>query len=280
MAPGAGVGYIDLPIHREKVTHWPLIPGSAFKGVWRNWAESSKKSKAEINLAFGQASDRNSSASNSGALVPTDARIVCLPVRSFQGTFAWCTSPLALSMLHRDLHLAGMNLRVTPPPSLSEDCVHHTENTVLSLDGKIYFEDLDFNANNCATTNGWGHKLAEWVFGEDRPMRQTFIERFVIVPDDVFTFLTETGTEVTTRVKIDDTTKTVVDGQLWSEEALPSETILSGLIACDRVYSKSAEITPQGLLAGFATQPLTLQIGGKATVGRGRVRCTFTHLED
>ena len=31
---GRGVGYIDLPIDRDKVTNWPLIRGSAFKGVW------------------------------------------------------------------------------------------------------------------------------------------------------------------------------------------------------------------------------------------------------
>ncbi len=32
---GRGVGFIDLPIMREKVTSWPLVPGSAVKGVMR-----------------------------------------------------------------------------------------------------------------------------------------------------------------------------------------------------------------------------------------------------
>ena len=31
---GRGVGYIDLPIDRDGVTGWPIIRGSAFKGVW------------------------------------------------------------------------------------------------------------------------------------------------------------------------------------------------------------------------------------------------------
>ena len=35
---GRGVGYIDLPIDRDGVTGWPIIRGSAFKGVWRDWA--------------------------------------------------------------------------------------------------------------------------------------------------------------------------------------------------------------------------------------------------
>ena len=79
------------------------------------------------------------------------------------------------------------------------------------------------------------------------------------------------------RVRIDDDTKTVVDGQLWYEEALPAETILAGLVICDRVYDTKAGITPQALLDGYASAELSLQIGGKATVGRGRVRCIFTN---
>jgi len=33
------------------------------------------------------------------------------------------------------------------------------------------------------------------------------------------------------------------------------------------------------LLDRFATKPLTLQIGGKATVGRGQVRCVFSEVK-
>lgn len=40
---GRGVGYIDLPIDRDGVTRWPIIRGSAFKGVWRDWAPYSRK---------------------------------------------------------------------------------------------------------------------------------------------------------------------------------------------------------------------------------------------
>src|SRR5436309_2259424 len=69
---GRGVGYIDLPIHRDKVTNWPVIPGSAFKGVWRDWAQ---QNKVGIDLAFGRASDNEPNASNSGSLIPTDARL-------------------------------------------------------------------------------------------------------------------------------------------------------------------------------------------------------------
>lgn len=279
---GRGVGYIDLPIQRDKLTGWPLIPGSAFKGVWSDHfraTDDNRRSDARLGLAFGRASDRDANASNAGALVPTDARLVCLPIRSFQGTFAWCTSPLALQMLHRDLELAGMqNLPAVPPP-LTEGAVHRTTATKLEDNGRIFLEDLDFSGKECAVATKWATRLADWVFpgGENQLWRARFTERFAVVPDEVFDFLTETGTEVSTRVRIDDDLKTVQKSQLWNEESLPAETILAGLVYCDRVYSRESNgVTAADLVGQFATKPLSLQIGGKATTGRGRVHCVFT----
>jgi CRISPR-associated protein Cmr4 len=279
---GQGVGYIDLPIHRDKVTGWPLIPGSAFKGVWANHfgaTEDNRRANQKLGLAFGRASDREINASNAGALIPTDARLVCLPVRSFQGTFAWCTSPLALQMLKRDLCLARLSELPPDPPKVTESEVHRTTTTKLEDNGKIFLEDLDFTGKECPATTAWAERLAALLFPaeEDKTWRGRFVERFAVVPDTIFDFLTQTGTEVSARVHIDDDLKTVKDGQLWNEEALPAETILAGLVCCDRVYARDANgVTVADLVREFATGPLLLQIGGKATIGRGRVRCIFT----
>lgn len=282
---GRGVGYIDLPIHRDKVTNWPLIPASAFKGVWADHygaTEDKRRSDQKLRLAFGRASDQTTNVSNAGALIPTDARLVCLPVRSFHGTFAWCTSPLALDMLRRDLSLAGMTDLPPEPPNVADGDVHRTTPTKLEDNGRIFLEDLDFAGSECTVTTIWAERLAGWVFAgdENKSWRDRFVERFAVVPDTISDFLTETGTEVSARVRIDDDRKTVVKRALWNEEALPAETILAGLVACDRVYSGgSNSITAGDLIRDFATDPLLLQIGGKATVGRGRVRCVFTPAE-
>ncbi len=275
---GRGVGYIDLPIQRDAVTNWPLIPGSAFKGVWADHyraSEGERKSRPELRAAFGLASDREPDGSNAGALIPTDARIVCLPVRSFQGTFAWCTSALVLEMLRRDLELAGGN---DPLPSLTRpdaETVLLADDPTLIEGNRVYLEDLDFAAEKTSEVGTWADWIARRVFpDEGSPWREEFRRRFAVLPNEVFDFLTETGTEVTARVRIDDDTKTVADGALWNEEALPAETILAGLIACDRLYVEGVAL--DDLLERFATEPLILQIGGKATVGRGRVRCIFT----
>jgi CRISPR-associated protein Cmr4 len=277
---GRGVGYIDLPIHRDKVTNWPVIPGSAFKGVWADqWRASpdARKNNRELRLAFGMASDEGQNNSNAGALVPTDARIVCLPVRSFQGTFAWCTSRMALHLLHRDLNLAGV-VNLPPPPP---EGALLAANSALREGGRVYLEDLDFDATEDPTADAWAKRLAGWVFPDEGGWRVEFVKRFAVLPDTTFDFLTETGTEVDTRVRIAHDTKTVAEGQLWTGESLPAESILAGIIACDRVYSRDdGGVTGQALLDRYAPvkDPLTLQIGGKATVGRGQVRCVFTPI--
>lgn len=280
---GRGVGYIDLPIHRDKLTNWPVVPGSAFKGVWADHFradETNRRANPQLRVAFGLADDSQTISANSGALMPTDARIVCLPVRSFSGTFAWCTSRMALHLLHRDLELSGFANLPPLPAAVSDGEIYLAQQSALKMTinntDRVYLEELDFTAvENRAGVQDWAQKIAEWVLPLD--WRTDFQGRFAVVSDSVFDFFTEMGTEVNARVRIDDDTKTVADGQLWYEEALPAETILAGLVVCDRVFDTKAGVTPQQLLDAYANTELNLQIGGKATVGRGRVRCIFTN---
>ena len=185
-------------------------------------------------------------------------------------------------MLHRTLTLAGVrDLPQQPAPLPNDETAHVTSGTALREGARVYFEDLDFNAiEDRPEVTAWATQIAGWVFRDDPAWQAEFKKRFAVLPDVVFDFLCETGTEVNTRVKISDDTKTVVGGALWTEESLPAETILCGVVACDRVFGKDGkDVTPSGLLDQFATKSLSLQIGGKATVGRGQVRCVFTRAE-
>jgi CRISPR-associated protein Cmr4 len=103
-----------------------------------------------------------------------------------------------------------------------------------------------------------------------------FKERFAILSDDCFNFLSKTGTEVTAHIRIEDDTKIVAKGALWYEESLPAEAILAGIAWCDRVFGGNG-ITQSKILETYCMKDkLDLQMGGKATVGKGRVRCLFT----
>ena len=285
---GRGVGYIDLPIDRDGITGWPIIRGSSFKGVWADHhraTNEARKLSPLLKAAFGIAGDNDNS--NAGALIPTDAKLVCLPVRSFRGTFAWTTSPLCLQLLNRMATLAGVGNLPGVPGNLLDNHAHlsnETEATSLLKEGSsLYLEDLDLEAKSCATAAAWAKQISCWVFPNDPVWQKHFRQRFVVVSDMVFDFLSQTGTEVHTRVKISDDTKTVERGALWTEESLPTESILAGVIQCERVFlpngTADASITGEQLIADFATKAVTLQIGGKASVGRGQVRCHFSSVD-
>ncbi|VVB63953.1 CRISPR system Cmr endoribonuclease Cmr4 [uncultured archaeon] len=279
---GRGVGFIDMPIMREKVTNWPLVPGSALKGVIRDYfdihREWEKIGSDLFSAAFGKPSDDSNSddTSNAGSLILPDAHIVCLPVRSLYGTFAYTTCPLVLEKLKRDLVAAGYgNFPMVPKPSDME-ALHEPNSRLIPEGQKIFFEDLDFDAKEDKETEEWAELLGTLLFQNDLAWRGLFKERFAIISDDCFNFLTEAGTEVAAHIKIEDKTKIVAKGMLWYEEALPTEAIMAGIAWCDKVFGKNG-IDKKEILDTFCSaSALDLQIGGKATVGKGRVRCQFT----
>lgn len=291
---GKGVGFIDMPIMREKVTNWPLVPGSALKGVMRdhfyNLKEEGKIRHELFDSAFGIASgdsSTNDDTSNAGSLILTDAHIVCLPVRSLYGTFAYTTCPLVLERLKRDLEAAGYGKFPTVPKPDKIEAIHQRNSQLVSESKKIFFEDLDFDAKEDTEESTWADLLGNILFRNDPVWNGLFVERFAVISDDCFNFLTETGTEVSAHIKIDDKKKIVAKGMLWYEEALPTEAIMSGIAWCDRVFGKykleNKKIEKKEIFDTFCplsgsdpSSGLNLQIGGKATVGKGRVRCQFT----
>jgi len=282
---GRGIGFIDLPIMREKVTNWPLVPGSAVKGVLADHFGATDEARARddsesklLRATFGRA-DQDGESANSGSLVFTDARVVCLPVRSLYGTFAWVTSSLALQRFARDLEhvLRGNGLTIPPSPNPTEIFCWNLERSVLKegTTGKVYFEDMDFTVRDCPPAQTTAERIAEWVFPSDAVWQEEFKKRFAVVNSDTFDFLCETATEINAHVRIEREKKVVSKGALWYEESLPAETVMAGLVWCDQIFPKDAA-TKEQLMERFCSKELKLQIGGKATVGKGQVRCLFS----
>lgn len=295
---GKGVGFIDMPIIREKVTSWPLVPGSAVKGVMRdhfsNLNEGESISSDLFDAAFGKRSDDkddgqggnekiSDNTANAGSLILTDAHIVCFPIRSLYGTFAYITSQLVLERLKRDLKSVGYENVPVAPKACDKEALHALDSKLTTEGKKIYFEDLDFDAIEDEETDQWAELLSNLLFSDDLVWKGIFKERFAVVSDDCFNFLSETGTDVAAHVRIKNETKIVDTGALWYEEALPSETIMAGISWCDRVFGKKyhdQDTIQNTILDTFCPLFfLNIQIGGKATVGKGRVRCLFTKVQ-
>jgi CRISPR-associated protein Cmr4 len=274
---GQGAGIIDLPTAREKATRLPYLPGSSLKGTLR--AQCDSKDQKKCRQVFGPDTEGMQTENVHASSVQfSDQRLLLLPVRSLAGTFAWVTSPYVLRRLLRDSADVQAPLPAAPIPDIrtTETCaIAETIATYMSKikvdTPKVYLEDLALDAQTRSEVNTWALWIGKRIFPNDESWQRMLVERMCIVHDDVFSFLLDTATEITARIRLQADAKTVVDGGLWYEEALPTETILSGMVLVAPPLAAAIKSVEVFELLGELTKK-TLQFGGKATVGRGLCR--------
>ncbi len=254
---GQAAGAIDLPIARERPTGIPLIPGSSIKGALR----ARETDKPWCSALFGP--ETESASEHAGAVQFADAHLLLLPVRSLWGTFAWVTSRYLLQRFARDFREAGGELEPPAAPHLKE-CLVAPSSKLLgsqaSSNNRIILEDLDFQAKETLQPT-----LLK-IVAEELDIRD-LAGRLCVVHDDVMSTLMDTATEVRARIRLKEDTKTVDKGALWYEESLPTESILFGLVVASDASSKKASELLMRLQ--ITTRSTNIQLGGKATVGRG-----------
>lgn len=258
---GQTVAVIDLPVAREKATGYPVIPASSLKGVLRDAAGG--KSDA-ANRLFG-------SLEKAGAISIGDQRLLCLPVRSYFGTFAYISCPLALGRFVRDLEALGLNapFKKADVPVVDDTTtglavvLPNAPISSLKHGAQVFLEDLDLAIQEAAGAAAIAEGLAEILFNGEETM---FTTRFGLVSDNVFSYLCETALEVSARVALHDETKTVRTGGLWYEEAVPAEAIFAGPVLIESRFEGTAEE------AFAAVNRKLIQVGGKSSVGRGLCR--------
>lgn len=274
---GQGVGIVDLPIARAKATNLPIIAGSALKGVLRDEASAQLSLNGQdIQTLFGPAT---TDATHAGAIAFGDAQLLLLPIRSFAGTVAYATCPYILRQYQRD---ARSSLDI---PKLEADKARVADDSILFVaNGKMALEDLDIEAYETGLAGQWADHITEQLYPESVAQydkwRDAVKARFVILPDDIFSFLADTATEIRTRIRIDRDTRVVMNGALWTEENLPAESVLWGVLGISASRNKNNEKTAQELAALLPVgKELSLQIGGKHTVGRGFCRLLLSQPE-
>ncbi|MBS1792187.1 MAG: type III-B CRISPR module RAMP protein Cmr4 [Acidobacteria bacterium] len=285
---GQGIGVIDLPIAREKATGIPFLPGSSLKGSLRDLCEHSRK----LDIFGPETAD---AAEYAGSAQFSDQRLLLLPIRSLKGTFAWVTSPYVLQRFVRDAEGASVKQNCFQQvPSLKETECGVAETNSITQDKKVILEDLDLDVNATwhSAVGKWAEFLGEQVFPGNRPEDQAWrsylSQRLCVVSDDVFNFLLNTATEITARIKLLEDKKTVQKGGLWYEEALPAETILSGLLVATEIKQKNGDPRIKAddifqIVEGTvkkADKSRPVQFGGKATVGRGLCYVHFSSAKE
>lgn len=281
---------IDLPIAREKATGYPVLPASSIKGVLRNGEGLDKQTEiTEADKLFGYAGKKIKDEqgdvkdrSAAGDLTLTDARVLCLPVRSYAGTFAYLTCPHILTRLDRDREALGLTrlfdlpgqkpaapahdptagmlpqgLKAAAPSQTApaSQTAQVCPGSALVYGGKVLFEDIDLSAEESTSA-----QKAAGAIAAAAGLGEGFASRFAIVPDDIFAYFSETATEVSAHVRLKADSKTVESGGLWYEEAVPAETLFASFV----ISSKAGDF-------GVLKRPY-LQLGGKGSVGKGLLK--------
>ncbi len=274
---GLGAGEVDLPIAREKSTGLPMAPGSAVKGVLRDAMDPAgdgpRKSASKpvwVDLFGPEYSD---AVNQQGMLSFDDARLLAMPVRSLKGSCAWITCPFVLDRYVESLAGATLGLPVVPVTQiLATNVLLHQNVAVL--------EEFDLVANGDAAQgrlrDSWARHLVDAFLpqrqagsasrGAGEVFRDRFRERLAIVSDEVFAFFADFATDIRARIRLSEQ-RIVERGALWYEENLSADSLLFGEWGAQKV--RKANLDP-GQACGLV-QPQVLQLGGKATVGRGWV---------
>ena len=299
---GSGLSSIDLPIQRERTTQYPMIQGSGIKGKLRSAAYAAMKAKeptwteGEIAIVFGPEKEGSDHA---GALIAGDARILLFPVRSLNGVFAYTTSYDILNRFMRDITRGGGNLdwKLSDEPKGDNRPALVTADSRVASDNTLVLEEFSFIAQQDSEVT----KIAKWIAENALPQanpssqideyaywRAKVKNSLVVLPEDDFRDFALYATEIITRVRIDRDKKTVERGALWTEEHLPTDTLLYvPIYATDSRKSDDVTNTSNGndkvkmkqaiqILAKAKSlqdsQNGYLQLGGDETVGRGMVR--------
>jgi CRISPR-associated protein Cmr4 len=269
-----------------------MIQGTGIKGKLRAAAHRAKVSPDtswttdDITAIFGP---ENNGSEHAGALITGDARILLFPVRSLSGVFAYTTSADVLNRFMRDSNRGRLSISWEVPVRGENEqhiaLVPHPNR--VTADKTIVLEEFSFDAKPLKQVTQIGTWLAQNAFPASKEYdywRQKVQDSLVILPDNDFRDFVVNATEIITRVRINRETKTVEGGALWTEEHLPTDTLLyvpiyatnarklkDGADNRKEPVMQAADILNKARTLGDSQQGY-IQLGGDETVGRGMVR--------
>lgn len=273
---GTGAGDIDLPVAKSPVSGLPLVPGSSMKGVLKDHFLQHDADEKKRTALFGR-----EGADHASALSIGDSSLLALPVRSFYGGFAYLTSPMTLTSFRQACIRAGVE-GIPEVPNVGLPQEEHMKaglpNETVLIGSEVecvLLEEIDLliEPDLQDAVQKWADFLAD-LFIQDPDARVHFTRRFIVADDNVIRFLCETALPVDAHIAIDPDTGTVRPGMLWYEESVPPEALFYGVVGVDRSaqFNYKAHELQSHLLE---KAPSYLQVGGKATTGKGLVQLTL-----
>lgn len=215
-----------------------------------------------------------------GSLALSDARLLLFPVKSMKGVFVWITCPQVLNKFAADLsmtqiaHLDGLADVITLNRESGKCFVAGNQ---VTINNSVVLEEFAFDATVSEAVSAFARTLANHIF--DAPeltyWNGLLKTNLVVLHDDDFRDFVNQSTEVITRTKINNETGTVQDGALFTEEYLPTDSVLYALVMAspENTLKKDMSMNERSVFDFFIeNQPAVFQLGGNASIGKGLLR--------
>ena len=260
---GSSVGVVDQPVIRERHTRFPVIPGSALKGVladlWLEKGEDGKlrRSKEGKKLFGFDEKQTKENPGSVGSLYIGESKLLAFPVRSARGCFAWLTCPTALRRFNREANakLSIENLSVEGMDAVAVDS--------LTLGGnKAAFEEYVVTVKSKPDDNDTVVKALAGMSGDPLWCKE-LKDKLAIVSDELFQYFSENACEIAQHNRINDESHVVDDKALFSQENVPSESMFYAVLRSkdDSDFIKLSD--------KLRTVGNVVQIGADITTGLG-----------
>lgn len=256
---GQSLTSVDMPIQREKHSNIPKIEGSSLKGsikhtIYHKLNIKETETETEFYSILGAPNGEDSA---SGVSI-TDAKLLFFPMRSATDIYQLITCPYILKRwkenTNQDISLDENLLNLN-----DGECIVGTNTTLLN-ENLLILEEYIFDVKEKSNLD---------IFVKI-PGIETFKNKVVILSDSDFINMVSMYTEIITRNKIDVEKGTAAETGLFTEEYLPSETVLYFSIMESAFYESKSNESP----VNFVIENLgeVFQVGGNETIGKGFVK--------
>lgn len=245
---GLHVDIVDLPINRERVTQFPVIPAANLRAPLQAAASGTPASQ----LFEGEPAE-----TSAGCVQILEAKILAFPVRALKGCFAWLTCPAALHRFARDTR----KLAPSDIPPVAPDRALVAGKSDLLRDERIYLEEFRLQASLEPAAAHRAIATALRSLSDDSLWQSKLTFRLAIVSDEDFQHFVTTCTEIVPGAKTG-------PGSRLSQEFLPSETLLyTVLTVLPNAGSDEAQLR-DGLAGVLNACPL-LPVGDRMAAANG-----------
>ncbi len=275
---GTSVDVVDLPIMRERITGFPVIPSTSLKGVLRE-ASRQKLGEDKTRLLFGEdrrPNEKESVASHAGCVQIIEAKLLAFPVRSLAGCFAWLTCPVVLRRFQRDTEIP-----VNIPATLEAEHVIAGSDLLVPGRNEVVIEEYALTLQpGVALTAAAETARGMQNLTMDSLWQDSITKRLAIIHDENFQHFVTTCTEVVARIAINPGTRTNTGGALFNQENVPCEALFYSVLHVLPSRKPGSNGDPNQYLADLLSGAHVIQIGGDETTGHGLCETNHQLLDE